>query len=375
MRVLIVGAGVAGLTLASLLEQRGIHPVVVERAPSPEGGYAIGLYPLGSCVLHGLGTYDEFVERGLIVDRYELADHRGRILQSLDMSVLTAEIGPMVMIDRTGLLELLGSTCIDSDIRRGRSVASLDDRGDQVDVEFDDGTGGHFDVVVACDGINSATRRTLLGPQPTFDTGWVLHTWWSEAPGLDRGVVGEWWGRGWFFGVYPAPERVMCAAGGPDAIWGSLDDPRGRLRDELAGLVRAVPAVGPAIEDASSTYRWPMSDVRSKRWVQGRVALCGDAAAGFLPTAGVGASNAMRAAAGLADELSRAHAQTVPLALDVYEKRCRRTIEANQTESRRLARIMFLDRARFGWLRDQAARWYPAEKMLSQIIDSVRTPF
>ena len=375
MRVLIVGAGVAGLTLASLLEQRGIRPVVVERAETNEGGYAIGLYPLGSCVLHGLGTFDELVERGLVVDRYELADHRGRVLQALDMSVLTAEIGPMVMIERTGLLDLLGSTCRQADIRRGRTVATLDDRGDHVEVVLDDGSREDVDLVVACDGINSATRQTLFGSQPRFDTGWVLHTWWSEAPDLDRRVVGEWWGRGWFFGVYPAPDRVMCAAGGPDTTWGSPGDPRVRLRQALAGLVRTVPAVGSAVEDAARTYRWPMSDVRSGRWTRGRVALCGDAAAGFLPTAGVGASNAMRAAAGLADELSRADAQTVPLALEVYEKRCRRTIEANQTESRRLARIMFLNRSRLGWLRDQAARRYPAEKMLSQIIDSARAPF
>jgi hypothetical protein len=42
------------------------------------------------------------------------------------------------------------------------------------------------------------------------------------------------------------------------------------------------------------------------------------AATGFLPAAGVGASNTMRAAAGLADELSRADAVTVSLALELY---------------------------------------------------------
>ena len=111
LRVLIVGAGVAGLTLASRLEQIGLRPVVVERSATNQGGYAIGLYPLGSCVLHGLGTYGDLLQTGLSVDRYELADHRGRVLQSLDMSVLTGEVGPMVMIDRTELLDLLGRSC------------------------------------------------------------------------------------------------------------------------------------------------------------------------------------------------------------------------------------------------------------------------
>jgi 2-polyprenyl-6-methoxyphenol hydroxylase-like FAD-dependent oxidoreductase len=65
VRTLIIGAGLAGLTLAGRLCQQGRAPVLVERSASPEGGYAIGLYPLGSCVLHGLGTYELLRERAL----------------------------------------------------------------------------------------------------------------------------------------------------------------------------------------------------------------------------------------------------------------------------------------------------------------------
>ncbi len=107
----------------------------------------------------------------------------------------------------------------------------------------------------------------------------------------------------------------------------------------------------------------------------GRIALCGDAAVGFLPTAGVGASNAMRAAAALADELSRAATTTVPLALELYEKRCRSVIERNQTDSRRLARMMFVHRRPLAWARDELARRYPAKRVIGQIIDSVHQPF
>ena len=65
----------------------GRAPVLVERSASPEGGYAIGLYPLGSCVLHGLGTYERLRERALVLDRYELASESGQVLQAFDMSV------------------------------------------------------------------------------------------------------------------------------------------------------------------------------------------------------------------------------------------------------------------------------------------------
>lgn len=118
-----------------------------------------------------------------------------------------------------------------------------------------------------------------------------------------------------------------------------------------------------------------MRDTRARSWVKGRVALCGDAAVGFLPTAGVGASNGMRCAAALADELSRADAAGVPLAFELYERRCRKIAEANQAESRRLGRVMFMRNRAGTWVRDQVAHHYPAERMLAQIVASSRHPF
>ena len=150
--------------------------------------------------------------------------------------------------------------------------------------------------------------------------------------------------------------------------------PTAKLRELLRPLIEAVPFIGGATEAAQHAFRWPMRDVRSRTWVRGRVALCGDAAAGFLPTAGVGASNAMRAAAALADELWRADAATIPLAFELYEKRCRKTIEANQNDSRNLARVMFVRQPVLAWARDQIARRYPAERMLGQIIKSMHQP-
>lgn len=114
-----------------------------------------------------------------------------------------------------------------------------------------------------------------------------------------------------------------------------------------------------------------MKDVRSRVWIQGRVALAGDAAAGFLPTAGVGASNAP----GLADELSRADACTAPSALRHYERRCRPTVEANQRDSRRLARIMFLRSPLAGWSRNHLLRHYPPQRLVSSIRRSMEQPF
>jgi 2-polyprenyl-6-methoxyphenol hydroxylase-like FAD-dependent oxidoreductase len=100
--VLVIGAGIAGLTLAGPLWQQGRAPVIVERSVSADGGYAIGLYPLGGCVLHGIGAYEELARRALALQRYELASVTGRVLQSLDMTVLTAAAGTVAHGDPRG---------------------------------------------------------------------------------------------------------------------------------------------------------------------------------------------------------------------------------------------------------------------------------
>jgi 2-polyprenyl-6-methoxyphenol hydroxylase-like FAD-dependent oxidoreductase len=373
VKTLVVGAGIAGLTLGGLLCRQERPPVIVERSASPADGYAIGLYPLGSCVLHGLGAYGELAARSLVLKRYELSAGSGRVLQSLDMSVLTGAIGPLLMVSRRDLVEVLEACCAPADLRRGVSVSSLTQHGDGVEAVFSDGTSDRFDVVVACDGMSSLTRERVFGPATGFDTGWALWTWWTGGDLFDPRVAREWCGPGWFFGVYPAPGRVMCAAGIPAGVISA--DPGTALEGCLAGLAGRDRAVAAALGDLGPAYQWPMSDVRASRWALGRVALCGDAAAGFLPAAGIGASSAMRAAASMADELSRADARTAPLALRLYEKRCRTVIERNQTESRRLARAMFVTSPLLARARDHITQRYPAERALGHIIASAHKPF
>jgi 2-polyprenyl-6-methoxyphenol hydroxylase-like FAD-dependent oxidoreductase len=373
VRVLVIGAGIAGLTLAGRLCQQGRPPVIVERAVSADSGYAIGLYPLGSCVLHGIGAYEELARRAVALQRYELASTTGRVLQSFDMTALTAAAGPLHMVTRAELLGLLEPSCRQAELRRGVMVASLAQAPGCVTVTFDDASEEEFDAVVGCDGAHSRTRDLVSGPAPGFETGWLLWTWWAVSGQFDPVTAREWWGPGCFFGVYPVPGQVMCAAGGPvEARLGG--DVRSLLRQRLGVLCHRVPAVAVAIDALDDAHPWVMTDRRSRRWSDRRVALCGDSAVAFMPTAGVGASVAMRAAAGLGDELSKADAATVPLAFGRYEKRCRGFAQRAQAESRHLARAMFVRHPVMAKLRDQAVHRYPATLALRSIISSIHQP-
>ncbi|MDZ7732565.1 MAG: NAD(P)/FAD-dependent oxidoreductase [Acidimicrobiia bacterium] len=235
------------------------------------------------------------------------------------------------------------------------------------------------DLAVAADGIHSATRQLVFGDAQPFDTGWLAWTWWTAPDRFPPTTVREHWGAGRFFGFYPSPTRTMCCAGFPaddlDDEGADTETLRSRIGDALTELRAAEPAIDAAIEAADTFFRWPMADVRADEWSRGRVVLCGDAGVAFLPTAGVGASNALRSAAALADELSRADASTVPLALELYEKRCRKVVEGNQHDSRTVARYMFVESSTLSWGRDRILKHYPATRVIDQIIDSMHQPF
>ncbi|HUZ34736.1 MAG TPA: hypothetical protein VMV17_00240 [Streptosporangiaceae bacterium] len=122
------------------------------------------------------------------------------------MPVLTGEAGPLLMVARSDLVSLLEEACRPADLCRGLTIDSL---------------AQHQDAVAGCDGIASRTRDLAFGPAAGFDTGWVLWTRWTDILRLGPAAAREWWGSGWFFGAYPVPGRMMCAAGGPaDAAGG-----------------------------------------------------------------------------------------------------------------------------------------------------------
>lgn len=102
--------------------------------------------------------------------------------------------------------------------------------------------------------------------------------------------------------------------------------------------------------------------------------LLGDAAAGFLPTAGIGASMAMESAAVLADELSRTNTQFLEHALSLYVKRRKHRVESTQNDSRHLAKMMFIKSATVAHIRDVATKFYSLEQLAGSIAKAFDEP-
>ena len=140
------------------------------------------------------------------------------------------------------------------------------------------------------------------------------------------------------------------------------------LGPTVADLLAALP------DDLGDTFWWNLSDIRGKDWVKGRVALLGDAACAFLPTAGVGASMALESAAVLDDELGRTDARFLTGALARYEARRKARAETFQDDSRRLASMMMIESVELSWGRDQLMKFYTLDMLAKNIAQSLAKP-
>jgi FAD-dependent urate hydroxylase len=378
MRILIAGAGIGGLTLAALLENRGVYARVAERAPGFEhAGYSLSLYLLGSRVLHGLGLYRPFAERSVEVTAYRVHDDRGRLLKTWSLEPIASRFGAILSSTRPALVQVLHAGLRKTVVEFDKALESLKPTEGGVHVIFSDGTSAEFDLVVGADGMHSRTRTVMFEEPARFDTGWGGWMWWTDGPSLPPNAFVEYWGTGRFLGAYPARDRVGVSAGAPRSAGTDRPDSgrKERLRRTFAGLGELVDTLlDTAPGDAEEMYFWKLADARSESWVKGRTVLLGDAAAGFLPTAGVGASMAMESAAVLNDEFSRTDHVSLEHALSLYVRRRRDRILRIQSDSRKLAGKIFLSSRPCAGLRNLMLRFYSTEMLARDIARAFDEP-
>jgi 2-polyprenyl-6-methoxyphenol hydroxylase-like FAD-dependent oxidoreductase len=370
LRVLIVGAGVTGLTLAALLEQRGFTPTIVERRTSyDDAGCVLGLWPAGSRVLKGLGLFRAFLNTGLECTRYTVANAAGEVLHSYSLEPLAERYGPLVNVFRPDLIALLREAVAPDRLRFGVRVRDIADTPNGVVALFDDGTNETFDLIVACDGLRSGIRRLAFGDDPRPQAGmmgWGISCPVSFVPPRE---ITEYWGAGRFFAIYPARDRLYAFAGVRADVPSSdpIDGRVARLRSEFrqfGGLVPWVLGQLGQLGQPDRIFHQDYLDLRMESWHRGRVVLVGHAAHAVLGTGGLGTSLAMESAAVLADELCRADSSRITLAFEQYTARRRTRVDHVLSWSRRLGRFMFSGNRFVARLRDGAVHLTADEQLL-----------
>lgn len=373
-RVLVVGAGIAGLTVARLLRRQGLHPVVIDRAaPDSHPGYMLALMPLVDPAITALGLREHYRDASVELDRYLVRDRHARPIRQYSMAGLLGRYGSYCGISRAALVDLLAPS---QPVRHRTAVSALhqDERAVHVRLRTaEKEVDATFDLVVAADGLHSATRSLILRPEQVsaFESGWGGWVAWA-APDADLDRCEELWGAGFFVGTYPVRDRVGVFLGGP------CGHTEAGPEQFTAGLRAALPRLDARLGSAlgavgEASYFWPLNDRRAETWAVGRCILLGDAAAGFLPTAGIGAGMAIESAMVLATYLDGVTPEAVPAVLKAYERAQRPRVVAAQSNSRRLARLMFRRSPSLAAVRDTASRFVSLRAALRPITRLLRT--
>ena len=319
LRILVVGAGIAGLAVARALRLAGFRPDVVEELPATTvPGAGIYLPGNASRALRKLGLDAPLRPLGDLIFRQVFLDARGRELFEMDVAAIWAGVGESRALSRADLQQVL-LTGVGGEVRYDTAVRDLEIFDRTAKVEFGDGSVAEYDLVIGADGRRSTIRAKAGLGGAAVPTGQIVYR--SVVTGGPP--LSDWTallGRRSSFVVMPMGGRKLyCYADetAPDAP--NPADPRAHLRELFGSFGGPVPAILAAVEKVQVART---DEVVLDEWSRGPVLLVGDAAHATAPTLAQGAAMSFEDAVVLGEELRKA-GDDVPAALQAFATRRR----------------------------------------------------
>jgi FAD-dependent urate hydroxylase len=340
LRILVVGAGVGGISVARGLLRDGHHVTVFERRPDAQaGGGAVTIWSNGAKVLEQLGV--DMDGAGQLLSSVRIVTSTGHPLVTLDLTAIVDRLGgPVRMVPRRVVLErLLDGFPADRIHYKCRAVKAVSTH-DGIRVEFENGSTAEGDLLIGADGLHSKIRD-IVGARDAEPTGWCSWQGLATLPHVadkhvpdkhvallvigDHGNLGLWPAGGrdvqWWFDLpwsygFVRPERPIDVIREYFTGWSDAVD------DLLATLT----------DDDLSDSPYPHFRHPIPGPGQGPLTLLGDAAHTMPPTLAQGTNQAlldtMVLCKALSDFRSGANGGELSQALRWYEKTRRRSVSA-----------------------------------------------
>lgn len=329
MHVLIVGAGMGGLSAARALSLHGIDVDVYERADAlGEVGAGIQITPNGQRQLDRIGVGDAVRTVGSPMGKgstYFRAD--GSVVGPV---IATDEHGApcLLGVHRADLVDLLADSLSRDTIHTGCRVVGVSQDDRSATITMSDGSSVAGDAVVVAEGIHPTLQKQLAsGFTEPVHSGSVAYRGLlpsSEMPHWPTDRLLLWMGDKKHFLVYPLRAGTLLNFVGfvpvDNAIaesWTAPGDPD-ELRREFAGWDSEVEHL---LSHVTETFRSGLYDREPLTgWTKGRFTLLGDAAHPMLPHLGQGVNQSIEDGVAIAAALSQVTISDVPQALERYEK-------------------------------------------------------
>ena len=369
MKILISGGGIGGLTAALCFLHHGAEVTVLEQAPElGEVGAGIQIPPnamkvfaalgldaaLGETAFRPLAIEARMGRSGLELFHIPLAEHTVKRWRA-----------PYLHIHRADYIAVLAAALRAQSpdaLQLGGEVAGYSQTEDAVEVRLADGRRISGDALIGADGIHSPVREQMLGAEKPIFTGNIA--WRAIVPMAALGAHAPrptacvWMGPGKHCVTYRLRRGTLANFVGvverDDWTTESWTE-RGTREEALADFADWHPTITRLLGEADTLYRWALFDrAPLPRWVDGRVALLGDAAHPMLPFMAQGAAMAVEDAWVVAREVTQK--MSPARGLEAYQHLRQTRASRVQAGSRANAKT-FHKRTRLGQLATYGPMW------------------
>ncbi len=363
-RILIHGAGVAGLGCAIWLGRHGFRPVVVEKAPEirATGGFVICLSGASYRFAEELDMMNDLKQRDTDIYSASYHNSKGDTLLRLDYNELFKGVD-FIQITRDEIENVFYDNAKDlAEYRFSISASKIEQKDTKkVQVEFTNGTQEEFDIVIGTDGLYSTVRKLAFEADDIIEHYLGLQVAAFKLENI-VGLKNK-------FEYHMDRNRYMVLYTNRDDNLGSIflwksDDRKaptiGNRWDVLKDNYRdAAPLFKNIIEhfpDDSPMYMDPLMQIEMQKWYKGRVILLGDAAHCMTLLSGQGASSAFVDASYLCKSLINNEAEE---AFVQFEQKMRPSISEMQPATRKGAKWYIPGNRLRHFVRDNAMRFLP----------------
>ncbi|GKZ28975.1 hypothetical protein AbraIFM66950_002222 [Aspergillus brasiliensis] len=334
-KVIVAGGGVAGLSLALMLEKHGIDYLLLEAYPDVVAavGAGIALAPNGLRIIEQLGCYEDLQKCSAGADQVHVRKPDGEPLWGQDEGLAQMSIErygyTYVWMDRKSLLQVLYNNIADkSKILPNKRVDSVTHTDIGVDVRTTDGSTYSADIVVGTDGTHSKLRQEIaryakdLGLSEDYAEEDKVAASYSCIFGMSDPVPG-FPSRSLEF-VMNEQFSYVLGAGPADRIYWFLmmkmkqtyygadiprfteEDKKSKLQEHWDDHVTPNVRLSDLCERQLSTIYTPMPEFVYKKWHLGRIITIGDACHKVLPITAQGGNQALESAAAVVNGLMAA---------------------------------------------------------------------
>lgn len=346
MDIGIVGAGIAGLTLANLVQNTGHKIHVYDQADVLEPvGAGFTLQPNGIDIMERIGVDDEIDQRAARVDNSVIYTSDGRTFPTDIMKSLSGT-KRSYSIHRGDFHSILLKNLSDSvDLKLNHSFDTAENRDGKVEARFNNGQVYAHDLLIGADGIRSKVRH-IVSPEAELE---------PEGTSAIRALIPKpentngdgnfraWSGDDKAFLAYPVKDntKINIAAYVPSNDSTNRSWSKSVSKDEFAEIFEGwAPEVIDMISSVETAFSWELYDHSPlSRWSKGSIGLIGDAAHAMLPYLGQGANQAIEDCGMLASILEKTTEDNVPEVLAEFEDARKDTAAAIQQLSRQASKI------------------------------------